>query len=77
MQAVKYSLSIAAVRDARMTTIEKLTMVLADGNWHSAEELVKEVDHRFSATIHVAKQRGYQVDKRRISKNLFEYRRAN
>jgi hypothetical protein len=39
--------------------------------------LVQEVGHRFSATIHIAKQRGYRVDKRRVSKNTFEYRCAN
>jgi hypothetical protein len=60
-----------------MTTIEKLMIALADGNWHSTEELVQEVGHRFSATIHIAKQRGYRVDKRRVSKNTFEYRCAN
>lgn len=57
-----------------MTTLEKLSQVLADGNWHSTEELVQEVGHRFSATIHVAKQRGDRIEKRRVDKNQFEYR---
>jgi len=57
-----------------MTTIEKLQTVLSDGNWHSTEELVQEVGHRFSATIHVAKQRGDRIEKRRVDKNQFEYR---
>ena len=57
-----------------MATIAKLLLVLSDGNWHSTEELVQEVGHRFSATIHVAKQRGYRVEKRRFDKNQFEYR---
>lgn len=57
-----------------MTTIERLLLVLSDGHWHSTEELVQEVGHRFSATIHVAKQRGDRIEKRRVSKNQFEYR---
>lgn len=57
-----------------MTTIERLRLVLSDGNWHSTEELVQEVGHRFSATIHVAKQRGDRIEKRRVDKNQFEYR---
>jgi hypothetical protein len=57
-----------------MTTIEKLLLVLSDGNWHSTEELVQEVGHRFSATVHVAKQRGDRIEKRRVDRNQFEYR---
>lgn len=57
-----------------MTTIEKLLLVLSDSKWHSTEELVQEVSHRFSATIHTAKQKGYQIDKRRIDREHFEYR---
>lgn len=41
-----------------MTTLERLLTVLSDGNWHTTEELVQAVGHRFSATIHIAKQRG-------------------
>lgn len=57
-----------------MTTFERLMQVLADGSWHSTEELVQVVGHRFSATVHVAKQRGYRIEKRRVDKNQFEYR---
>jgi biotin operon repressor len=58
-----------------MTMFEKLTLVLSDGNWHSAEELVQRVGHRFSATIHTAiKQRGCKIEKRRDVGNKFEYR---
>lgn len=57
-----------------MTTIEKLQTVLSDGSWHSTEELVQEVGHRFSATIHVAKQRGDRIEKRRVDKSQFDYR---
>ncbi len=57
-----------------MTTFERLMQVLGDGNWHATEELVQEVSHRFSATVHVAKQRGHRIEKRRVDKNQFEYR---
>jgi hypothetical protein len=54
-----------------MTTMERLMQVLSDGGWHSTEELVQEVGHRFSATVHVAKQRGHRIEKRRVDKNHF------
>ncbi|KAM3114634.1 hypothetical protein [Phormidesmis sp. 146-33] len=59
-----------------MTKIERLESVFADGNWHSTEELVQSVGHRFSATIHVAiHQHHYQIEKRRVGQsNQFEYR---
>lgn len=59
-----------------MTRLEKLERILADGNWHSTEELVQNVGHRFSATIHVAiRQHHYQIGKRRSDGNQFEYRK--
>jgi len=58
-----------------MTMFERLTLVLSDGDWHTADELVQQVGHRFSATIHTAiKQRGYRIEKRRNDRNKFEYR---
>jgi hypothetical protein len=35
---------------------------------------VQVVGHRFSATMHVLKQRGYHFEKRRSSDRQFEYR---
>jgi hypothetical protein len=60
--------------EVEVTTLEKLMLVLSDGNWHVTKELVQEVGHRFSATIHVAKRRGDRIEKRRVDKNQFEYR---
>ena len=58
-----------------MTKLEQLESILADGNWHSTEELVQSVGHRFSATIHTAiHQHRYQIEKRRLDGNQFEYR---
>ncbi|MBW4651687.1 MAG: hypothetical protein KME20_01300 [Kaiparowitsia implicata GSE-PSE-MK54-09C] len=58
-----------------MTQLEKLSTVLADGRWHSTEELVQEVGHRFSATMHTAaKKYSYRFEKRRGGDRQFEYR---
>lgn len=58
-----------------MTQLERLSAVLGDGNWHSTEELVQEVGHRFSATIHTAiKKHGCRIEKRRGGDCQFEYR---
>jgi hypothetical protein len=58
-----------------MTMLEKLTKVLEDGQWHSTTELVEQVGHRFSATLHRAvKQQGWQVERRRADARTFEYR---
>ena len=58
-----------------MTMLEKLMQVLGDGQWHSTAELVEDVGHRFSATIHRAvKDKGLRVEKRRNDLRTFEYR---
>jgi TPP-dependent 2-oxoacid decarboxylase len=58
-----------------MTQLEKLTAILGDGSWHSTQELVQSVGHRFSATIYTAvNQYGYKIEKRRIERQGFEYR---
>ncbi|WP_206069811.1 hypothetical protein [Nodosilinea sp. P-1105] len=56
---------------------ERLAQVLGDGQWHSTRELVELVGHRFSAVLHRAKQKGWQVEKRRADKQMFEYRLVN
>ncbi len=58
-----------------MTQQEKLEQVLGDGDWHSTNELVEQVGHRFSATLHRAvKQQRWQVERRRADARTFEYR---
>jgi hypothetical protein len=66
-----------------MTRLDTLTEVLSDGRWHTTDELVETVGHRFSATVHIAvRQRGYRIEKRRCSAGAasptgeqgFEYR---
>jgi hypothetical protein len=58
-----------------MTQLEKLSSVLADGSWHTTNELVQEVGHRFSATMHTAiKKHNYRIEKRRGNDRQYEYR---
>ncbi len=53
---------------------DRLLQLMSDSRWHSTEELVEKITHRFSATIHVLKQRGYKFEKRRIEGQRHEYR---
>lgn len=53
---------------------DRLLQLMHDGCWHSTEELVHRVSHRFSATMHVLRKRGYKFDKRRIEAQQYEYR---
>jgi len=66
------------VEGMAVTMLENLTQVLNDGQWHSTTELVEQVGHRFSATLHRAvKERGWQVEKQRADLRTFEYRLVN
>jgi hypothetical protein len=56
-----------------MTKLELLVSLMSDGGWHSTDDLVYRVGHRFSATKYVAEKQGYQFDRRRNGQN-FEYR---
>lgn len=53
---------------------DRLLALMSDGCWHSTDELVEKISHRFSATMHVLKQRGYKFEKRRIDRQRHEYR---
>jgi hypothetical protein len=53
---------------------EQLIDLMSDGEWHPADELIAKVSHRFSANMHVLKQRGYQFDKRKVDAHSYEYR---
>jgi hypothetical protein len=56
-----------------MTKLELLVGLMGDGGWHSTDDLVCQVGHRFSATKYVAEKQGYQFDRRRNGQS-FEYR---
>lgn len=56
---------------------DRLVQLMSDGCWHSSKELVEEISHRFSATMHVLKKQGYKFDKRRIEGQQYEYRLVN
>jgi hypothetical protein len=50
-----------------MTKLELLASVMGDGGWHSTDDLVQRVGHRFSATKHCAEKRGWKFDRGRMS----------
>lgn len=56
------------------TNLQKLLSVLKDGEWHSQNELVSKVTHRFGHTIFEARKKGYSVETRSVARNQFEYR---
>ncbi|MGE5657643.1 MAG: hypothetical protein ACM37W_13640 [Actinomycetota bacterium] len=53
---------------------DRLLTLMSDGYWHSTDELVEKISHRFSATMHVLKQQGYEFEKRRLDRQQHEYR---
>ncbi|NJN61043.1 MAG: hypothetical protein HC795_05475 [Coleofasciculaceae cyanobacterium RL_1_1] len=55
------------------TNLQKLLQLLKDGQWHLAEELARYVSFRFGHTIHEARKKGYDIQKRMISHNVYEY----
>ncbi len=53
---------------------DRLLELMSDGDWHSSEELVEKISHRFSATMHVLRKRGHNFEKRRLKAQQYEYR---
>lgn len=53
---------------------DRLLRLMSDGRWHSSEELINKISHRFSVTIFTLKKRGYAFDKRCVGKQKYEYR---
>jgi hypothetical protein len=53
---------------------DRLLRLMSDGRWHSTEELVEKISHRFSATIYVLRKRGYKFEDRRIEGQRREWR---
>jgi len=47
---------------------DRLIRLMSDGCWHSTQELVEKVGHRFSAPMHLLRQRGYKFEKRPVEK---------
>jgi hypothetical protein len=60
--------------DARGTLCDRMIELMSDGCWHSSDELVESISHRFSATMHVLRKKGYEFQKRRIQGQQHEYR---
>ncbi len=53
---------------------ERMLRLMSDGAWHSTEELVEKISHRFSATKHVLSKRGYKFESRPTQGQRREYR---
>jgi len=53
---------------------DRMLRLMSDSCWHSKNELVEKISHRFSATMHVLTKRGYQFEKRCIHGQQYEYR---
>jgi hypothetical protein len=53
---------------------ERTISLMPDGCWHPANELVEKISHRFSATMHVLKKRGYHFEKRKVIAQQYEYK---
>lgn len=52
----------------------RLLKLMSDRRWHSSEELIEKISHRFSATIHVLTKQGHKFEKQHIKKQKYEYR---
>lgn len=52
----------------------RMLRLMSDGAWHSREELVDAVGHRFSATMYTLKNQGCRFKKRHIEGQRYEYR---
>lgn len=53
---------------------EQMLRLMSDGTWHSTEELVEKISHRFSATMHELSKRSYKFEKRHVGGRRYEYR---
>jgi hypothetical protein len=53
---------------------ERTIALMSDGCWHPTNELVEKISHRFSATIHILKKRGYHFEKRKVTTQKYEYK---
>ncbi len=53
---------------------DRMLRLMSDGNWHSTDELVEKISHRFSATKYTLAKRGHKFETRSIEGNKHEYR---
>lgn len=45
----------------RHTKIERLRLILSDGQWHSARELARRLGHAFGVAIYHLRHKGRQI----------------
>jgi biotin operon repressor len=58
----------------KTSNLQRLLDLMKDDLWHPAEQLAQEVSWRFGATVHEARNKGYQIEKRKTAHNRYEYR---
>lgn len=58
----------------KLTNLKRLIETLKDSEWHSSDELAAKVSLRFTHTVFEARKKGYQVEKRKLAHNQYEYR---
>lgn len=53
---------------------DRMLHLMSDGDWHSAEELIEKISHRFSAPMHILSKQGYTFEKRHLGRKRYEYK---
>jgi hypothetical protein len=53
---------------------DRMLQLMSDGAWHSQEELIEKVSHRFSATKHVLSKQGYEFERQHLGGKRYAYR---
>ena len=56
----------------KVTKVEKLYIVLSDGEWHSTKELVHRVGHTFSVAKFLLAGYGHRIERRRHITRRFQ-----
>lgn len=62
------------VKSVKNNLPSKMLQLMSDGEWHSREELIEKVSHRYSATMHTLKKEGYQFEKQHVRGQQYEFR---
>jgi hypothetical protein len=64
--------------NSRITKVEKLLTILADGHWHSTKDLVHRVGHTFAFAKFKVTRQGFVIEKRRhaAKPRQYQYRLA-
>lgn len=53
---------------------DRMLRLMSDGAWHSADELIEKISHRFSAPMHILTKQGHAFEKRHLGRKRYAYR---